>query len=85
VECRIFCLLIFCPKIFGTTVLPILCGCETWALTCREEHQLSVSEDGLLKKKGGEVTGVPYMSGPSRSWNHLYIYFSLNRRWDEIA
>jgi hypothetical protein len=27
----------------------VLYGCKTWALTCREEHRLKVSENSVLK------------------------------------
>jgi len=32
-------------KIFRTIILPVLCGCETWSLTIREEHRLRVFEN----------------------------------------
>jgi hypothetical protein len=38
----------------------VLCGCETWSLTLREEHRLRVLENRLLRRmfapKGDEVT-----------------------------
>jgi hypothetical protein len=50
-------------KIHKTIVFPvILCGCETWSLTLREEHRLRVFENRLLRRifgpKRDEVTGV---------------------------
>jgi hypothetical protein len=31
-------------------LLVILCGCETWSLTTREEHRLRVFENRVLKR-----------------------------------
>ena len=43
------------------TVHPILCGCETWSLTLREERKLRVYENMVLRRIFGlrreEVTG----------------------------
>jgi hypothetical protein len=37
-------------KIYRTVILPVvLYGCETWSLTLREEHKLSVSENRVLR------------------------------------
>jgi hypothetical protein len=33
-------------KIYIVILHVVLCGCETWTLTLREEHQLSVSQTG---------------------------------------
>ena len=49
-------------KIYRTITLPvILCGCETWSLTLREEHWLIVFENRELRRifgpKRDEVTG----------------------------
>jgi hypothetical protein len=49
-------------KIYKTIVLPVvLCRCETWSLTLREEHRLRVFENRVLRKifgpKRDEVTG----------------------------
>jgi hypothetical protein len=49
-------------KIFITIILPVvLCGCETWSLTLREEHRLGVFENrvvrGIFGPKRDEVTG----------------------------
>jgi uncharacterized membrane protein len=41
------------------TLLVVLCGCETWSLTLREEHRLRVFENGVLRiifGPKGEVT-----------------------------
>ena len=47
---------------YKTIILPIvLYGCETWSLTLREEHGLSVFENKVLRKifgaKRDEITG----------------------------
>jgi hypothetical protein len=49
-------------KIHRTVILPVLlCGCETWSLTLREEHRPRVFENRVVRKifgpKGDEVTG----------------------------
>ncbi|KAJ4438944.1 hypothetical protein ANN_14898 [Periplaneta americana] len=49
-------------RIYKTVILPVvLYGCETWTLTLREEHRLSVFENKVLRKivgaKRDEVTG----------------------------
>jgi hypothetical protein len=44
------------------TLPVVLCGCETWSLTLREEHRLKVFENRLLRTifgpKRNEVTGA---------------------------
>jgi hypothetical protein len=49
-------------RIYKTIILPVvLYGCETWSLTLREEHRLSVFENRVLRRifgqKRDEVTG----------------------------
>jgi hypothetical protein len=49
-------------KIYRTVIFPVvLCGCETWSLTLREERRLRVFENLVLRKifglKRDEVTG----------------------------
>jgi hypothetical protein len=49
-------------KIYKTIILTVvLCGCETWSLTVREEHRLRVFEKRVLRRifgpKSVEVTG----------------------------
>jgi hypothetical protein len=49
-------------KIYKTIILPVvLCGCETWSLTSREEHRLKGFENRVLRRifgpKRDEVTG----------------------------
>ena len=45
-------------KIYGTIILPVLYGCETWSLTLREERRMRVSEDRVLRRgnRGVEKT-----------------------------
>jgi hypothetical protein len=48
--------------IYKTIILPVvLCGCETWSLTLREEHGLRLIENRVLRgkfvPKRDEVTG----------------------------
>jgi hypothetical protein len=49
-------------KIYKTIILPVvLCGCETWSVTLREEHRLRVFENRVLRRifgpKRDEVMG----------------------------
>ena len=49
-------------KIYRNIIfLVVLCGCETWLLTLREEHRLRVFENrvlrGMFGPKRGEITG----------------------------
>ena len=49
-------------KIYRNIILPVvLCGCETWSLTLREERRLRVFENRVLRRgfvpKRGEITG----------------------------
>ena len=49
-------------KIYRTIILPVvLCGCETWSLTLREERKMRVFENMVLRRIFGprrdEVTG----------------------------
>jgi hypothetical protein len=67
-------------KIYRATVLPVvLCGCETWFLTLREEQRLREFEKRVLRRIFGakrvEVTG---------GWRKLHneevhnLFFSQN-------
>jgi hypothetical protein len=56
-------------KIYRTIILPVvLCGCETFSLTLREERKLRVFENKVLRRIFGprrdEVTG---------EWRRLHI------------
>jgi hypothetical protein len=38
-------------KVYRTIILPVvLCGCETWSLTLREELRLRVFENRVLRR-----------------------------------
>jgi hypothetical protein len=38
-------------KIYKIVILSVvLCGCETWSLTLREEHRLRVFENRVLRR-----------------------------------
>jgi hypothetical protein len=56
IQSRIFCLLICCPKkvnitIFKSIILPaVLCGCQTWSLTLREEGRLRLFDNRVLRR-----------------------------------
>jgi hypothetical protein len=53
-------------KLCRTIILPVLCGCETWSFTLREEHRLRMFKNRVLRKMGpkrDEVTG---------EWRRLY-------------
>jgi hypothetical protein len=56
-------------KIYRNIILPaVLCLCETWSLTLREEHRLRVFENRVLRRifgpKRDELTG---------EWRRLHI------------
>jgi hypothetical protein len=70
-------------KIYRTVLLPVvLYGCETWALTLREQQKLRVFENRVLRRifypKRDEVTG---------DWKKLHnevlndLLFSTNNVW----
>jgi hypothetical protein len=40
-------------KMYKTIIVPVLCGCETWSLTLREENRLRVSENRVLRRTFG--------------------------------
>jgi hypothetical protein len=41
-------------KIYKTIILQfVLCGCETWSLTLREEHILRVCENRVMRRMFG--------------------------------
>jgi hypothetical protein len=44
-------------RLCKTIIFPVvLCGCETWSLTLREEHKLRVFENMVLRKIFGPKT-----------------------------
>ena len=47
--------------------LLVLCGCETWSVTLREEHRLRVFENGVL----GIIFG-PKRDEVTREWRRLH-------------
>jgi hypothetical protein len=53
-------------KVYRSIILPdVLCGCETWSLTLREERRLRVFENRVLRRifgpKKDEVTRKIYI------------------------
>ena len=70
-------------KIYRTIILPVvLYGCETWSLTLREEHRLSVFENRVLRSIFG-----PKRDGVTGDWRKLHnvvlnnMYSSPNIVW----
>jgi hypothetical protein len=61
IRCKFFCLPVCYPKIYRTTILPVVMyGCKTWSLTLKEERRLRVSENRNLRTIGPKrdvVTG----------------------------
>jgi hypothetical protein len=55
-------------RIYKTIILPVvLCGCETWSLTLREEKQLMVLENRVLRRIFG-----PKRDGGTEGWRKLH-------------
>jgi hypothetical protein len=55
-------------KIYKTIILPVvLYGCETWSLTLREEHRLTVFENGVLRRIFGHKR-----DGVTGEWRKLH-------------
>jgi len=55
-------------KIYRTVILPVvLYGCETWALTLREELRLMVFDNRVLRKIFG-----PKADGVTEEWRKFY-------------
>ena len=70
-------------KIYRTIILPfVLCGCETWSLTLREERRLRVFENRVLRRifwpKRDEVTGE-WRKLHNEELNDLYSSSSIVR------
>jgi hypothetical protein len=83
IKSRTFCLLVCCIKTYKTIILPVvLYGCETWSLTLRKEHRLSVFENRVLRKtfrtKRDEVTGG-CREAPNEELHNLYSSPSIIR------
>jgi hypothetical protein len=56
-------------KICKTIIVPVvLCGCETWSLTLREEHRLRVFENRFLRR-----IFRPKRDGVTGEWRKLHI------------
>jgi hypothetical protein len=71
-------------KIYKTIILPlVLYGCETWALTLREEHRLRVFENRVLRRifgpKRDEVTGE-WRNLHNEELHNLYSYPDIIRQ-----
>ena len=55
-------------KIYRTIILPVvLCGCETWSLTLREERKLRVFENMVLRR-----IFVPRRDEVTEEWRRLH-------------
>ena len=79
-------------KIYKTVILPvILYGSETWSLTLREEHNLMVFENRVLRRifgpKRDEVTGEwgklhnEELNDLYSSPNIVWVIKSRGKRW----
>jgi hypothetical protein len=54
-------------KIYKIVILPVvLCGCETWSVTLREEHRLRIFENRVLRRICGRKREV------DGSWRKLH-------------
>ena len=70
-------------KIYRPIILSVvLCGCETWSLTLREEHRLRVFENRMLRRIFGpnrdEITGE-WRKLHSEEFNVLYSSSNIFR------
>jgi hypothetical protein len=70
-------------KIYRTIILPVvLCGCETWYLTLREERRMRVFVNrvlrGIFESKRDEVTGE-WRKLHNEELNDLYCSFNIIR------
>ena len=55
-------------KIYRTIILPfVVCGCETWSLTLKEERRLSVFENRVLRRIIG-----PKRDEVKEKWRRLH-------------
>jgi hypothetical protein len=55
-------------EIYKTIILPVvLYGCETWSLTLREEHRLTVFENRALRRIFG-----PKMNEVTEEWRMMH-------------
>ena len=79
-------------KIYTTITLPVvLCGCETWSLTLREERRLRVFDNRALRKifgpKRDEVTGEwkklrnVELNDLYSSFNDIWVIKARRMRW----
>jgi hypothetical protein len=79
-------------RIYKTIILPVvLCGCETWSLTLRQEHRPRVFENRVVRRicglKGDEVIGG-WRKLHNEELHNLYCSLSIirmmksrRRRW----
>jgi hypothetical protein len=67
-------------KIYKTIILPVLCGCETWSLTLREEHRLRVFENRVLRR----IFGPKRDEGSSEPVAPRIYFFYFFKR-DEVT
>jgi hypothetical protein len=70
-------------KIYRNIILPVvLCGCETWSFTFREERRLRVFENrvlrGIFKPKRDEAKGE-WRKLRSEEFNDLYCSSNIFR------
>jgi hypothetical protein len=66
-------------KIYKTVILPVvLCGCETWSLTLREEHRLKVFENRVLRRISGSKREEDRLWRKPHNDELHSLYLSLN-------
>ena len=64
---KIFCLPVCYPKLYGTIILPVFYGCETWSPTLREERRPWVFENRVLRSIFG-----PNSDEVIKEWGKLH-------------
>jgi hypothetical protein len=70
-------------RIYKTTILPVVpYGCETWSLTLKEEHRMSMFENRVLRRifgpKRDDVTG-DWRKLHNEKFHNLYSSLNKNR------
>jgi hypothetical protein len=67
-------------RIYKTIILPVVpCGCETWSLTVREEHELRVFVNRMLRRIFGPKRNGVWRKLHNEELHNLYSSPSIIR------